>query len=89
MGEVIAVIRVIPEKDANKEKIKNKIKEIVEKYEGYLNEIKESPFVFGLIALDVTLMLNENKPENLDKIEEELNKLENVSSAEVTHLDRM
>ncbi len=89
MGEVIAIIRVIPEKDANKEEIKNNVKEIVKKYEAYLNEIKESPFVFGLIALDVTVILDENKPQNLDKIEEELNKIENVSSAEVTHLDRM
>jgi elongation factor 1-beta len=89
MVDVIAVLRVIPEKDANKDEIKNKIKEIVEKNEGYLNEIKESPFVFGLIALDVTVILDEKKPQNLDKIEEELSKVENVNSVEVTHLDRM
>ncbi len=89
MGEVIAIIRVIPEKEVNKEEIKNKIKEIVERCEGYLNEMKEEPFVFGLTAINTVVIIDEKKPQNLEKIEEELNKIEGINSAEIVQLDRM
>lgn len=89
MGDVVAIFKVVIDKEADKEKIKEEIKKIVEKKEGYLNEIKETPFVFGLIALDSTVIIDENKPHLLDEIEEELKKIEGVNSVEISHLDRL
>ncbi|MFN3528154.1 MAG: elongation factor 1-beta [Candidatus Altarchaeaceae archaeon] len=81
MYDTVAKIRVMPKDiNVNLEEINEKIKEILNKFENskfHSSEIK--PIAFGLKALEVTLLITEEKSE-LDKIEEEILKIEGVGN---------
>jgi translation elongation factor aEF-1 beta len=87
MGTVSVKMKVLPESpDVDFEGLKEKIKSIVEKYETENCHFEEEPIAFGLKAL-ITIF---DCPDNLDvePIEQELGKVENVNSVQLTDMRR-
>ncbi len=88
MAKVIITIKIMPESpETNLEEIGNAAKSIIEK-EGQFIKQEKKPVAFGLNELDLTFLLDETKAEILDRIEEELQALDGVSSAETIDVRR-
>ncbi len=88
MGEVVATIKLMPESpDVDLEKIKEDIiKSIPEGAE--FHKIEEEPIAFGLVALKVMVVVGDSEG-GTEKVEENLSKVENVSSVEVEDVRRL
>jgi len=88
MGEVVATIKVMPESpDVDLAKIKEDItKSIPENTE--LHKIEEEPIAFGLIALNVMVVVDDAEG-GTEQAEENLSKIENISSIEVVDVRRL
>ena len=89
MGEVIGLIRVMPNEvleDNQLEKMINDIKEVI-KPPAKVGNIEIKPVAFGLKGLNVTVLVPDDAG-GLDPIAEEITKVENVDSAEVTDVGR-
>ena len=89
MGEVIGLIRVMPGEvisDEQLEKMKEDIKKVV-KPPAKLGNIEVKPVAFGLKGLNVTVVVPDGAG-GIDPIAEEIAKVENVDSAEVTDVGR-
>jgi len=89
MGEVIGLIRVMPAEVISDEKIQKMIEDIknLVKPPAKIGRIDIKNIAFGLKGLDVTIMVPDELG-GLDPIAEEINKIENVESAEVTDVGR-
>ena len=90
MGEVVALIRVMPGEVISDKKlqkmmndIKNQIKPPVK-----LGRIEVKNIAFGLKGLNVTISVPDSEG-GLDPVVETLSKIENVDSVEVTDVGRM
>ncbi|KAA0008156.1 MAG: elongation factor 1-beta [Thermoplasmata archaeon] len=90
MGEVIALIRVMPteilndeQMDELKKRIEGKIKDPAK-----LARIDIKDIAFGLRALDVTVVVPDAEG-GVDPIAEELAKMDGVESAEVVDVGRI
>jgi translation elongation factor aEF-1 beta len=89
MGEVIGLIRVMPNEvleDNQLEKMINDIKAVI-KPPAKVGNIEIKPVAFGLKGLNVTILVPDDAG-GLDPIAEEITKVENVDSAEVTDVGR-
>ena len=89
MGEVIGLIRVMPNEvleDNQLEKMINDIKSVI-KPPAKVGNIEVKPVAFGLKGLNVTVLVPDDAG-GLDPIAEEITKVENVDSAEVTDVGR-
>ena len=89
MGEVIGLIRVMPNEvleDNQLEKMINEIKAVI-KPPAKVGNIEIKPVAFGLKGLNVTILVPDDAG-GLDPIAEEITKVENVDSAEVTDVGR-
>jgi len=88
MGEVLATIKVMPESpDVDLEKMKKNIENSIP--EGTkLHEIVEEPIAFGLVALNVKVIVGDEEG-GTEKTEENLSNIENTSSVEVVDLGRL
>jgi translation elongation factor aEF-1 beta len=89
MGEVIGLIRVMPNEvleDNQLEKMINDIKAII-KPPAKVGNIEIKPVAFGLKGLNVTVLVPDDAG-GLDPIADEITKVENVDSAEVTDVGR-
>ena len=89
MGEVIGLIRVMPNEvleDNQLEKMINDIKTVI-KPPAKVGNIEVKPVAFGLKGLNVTVLVPDDAG-GLDPIAEEITKVENVDSAEVTDVGR-
>jgi translation elongation factor aEF-1 beta len=88
MGNVIVTLKIMP-KDINIEmgKIEREARKVIEKY-GIFGKSEIKPIAFGLNQLNIIFLLDENKPELLEKIEEEIRSLENVESVETIDVRR-
>jgi len=89
MGEVIGLIRVMPNEvleDNQLEKMINDIKAVI-KPPAKVGNIEIKPVAFGLKGLNVTVLVPDDAG-GLDPIAEEITKVENVDSAEVTDVGR-
>jgi translation elongation factor aEF-1 beta len=89
MGEVIGLIRVMPGEvleDNKLQTIIEKIKELV-KPPARLGNIEVKPVAFGLKGLNVTVAVPDDAG-GIDPIAEEIAKIEDVDSAEVTDVGR-
>ena len=89
MGEVIGLIRVMPNEvleDNLLEKMINDIKAVI-KPPAKVGNIEVKPVAFGLKGLNVTIVVPDDAG-GLDPIAEEITKVENVDSAEVTDVGR-
>ncbi|MGA2676719.1 MAG: elongation factor 1-beta [Methanobacterium sp.] len=88
MGEVLATIKLMPDSpDIDIAKIKEQVeKSIPEEVE--LHKIEEEPIAFGLIALNVMVVVGDIEG-GTEKVEEALSKIENVGSVEVVDVRRL
>jgi translation elongation factor aEF-1 beta len=85
MGTVVGLIRVMPSevlKDDQLSKMKDKIKKLI-KLPAKLGSIEIKEIAFGLRGLNVTITIPDTAG-GIDPIAEEISKLENVETAEVT-----
>jgi len=90
MGEVIALIRVMPEgllEDNELQTIIDEIKKVVKK-PVKLGRIEVKDIAFGLRGLNVTVSVPDSAG-GLDPVVETLSKIKNVDSVEVTDVGRI
>jgi elongation factor 1-beta len=87
MGITLIKIRIMPTSpEANLEKIKEKIKNVVEANKGKRISFEEQPIAFGLKAI-IGFEQDESEGE-LDPIEHSLSKIEHVSSVQILDMRR-
>jgi len=88
MGEVVATIKLMPESpEIDVEKVKAEIKSsIPENTE--LHSIEEEPIAFGLVALNVMVVVDDAEG-GTEQIEENLSKIEDIASIEVVDVRRL
>lgn len=90
MGEVIALIRIMPAgviSDDEIESIENAVKKTI-KLPIRLGRIEIKNVAFGLRGLDVTISVPDSEG-GLDPIVEEFSKIKNVESVEVVDVGRI
>ena len=79
MGEVVATIKLMPDSpDIDIAKIKVEVEKSIPE-EAELHKIEEEPIAFGLIALNVMVVVGDIEG-GTEKVEEALSKIENVGS---------
>ncbi len=88
MGEVLATIKMMPEgPDVDLEKIKletgNSMPSGTE-----LHKIEEEPIAFGLVALNVMVVVDDAEG-GTEEVEENLSKIEGIANIEVTDVRRL
>ena len=90
MGSVIGLIRVMPGEIISDEKLQKMIDDIktVVKPPAKIGRIDIKDVAFGLRGLDVTVEVPDDAG-GLDPVVEEILKVENVDSAEVTDVGRV
>lgn len=90
MGEVIGLIRVMPGEVLENDKLQKIIEDIkaLIKPPAKVGNIEVKPIAFGLNGLNVTISVPDDAG-GLDPIAEEISKIENVDSAEVTDVGRV
>lgn len=87
MGIALLKIKLMPTSpEVDLEEIKQKALKIVEEGKGTKCQFEEQPIAFGLKAVIVSFDIEESQ--ELDPIEENLRKIENVNSAEVIDMRR-
>lgn len=90
MGEVIALIRLMPDgvlEDKEIEKIKDDVKNVI-KEPIKLGRIETKDIAFGLKGVDVTVSVPDLEG-GLDPVVEILSKIENVDNVEVVDVGRI
>ncbi|MBA2839816.1 elongation factor 1-beta [Methanococcus maripaludis] len=86
MATVIAKVKVMPTSpEVDKESLKATLKELVENNDAKCRGVSDEPLAFGLYTVFVMVEMEE-KEGGMDPIEEAMNALENVESAEVVEL---
>ena len=87
MGIVAVKIKLMPTSpDVNMEIMEEEAKEIIEKNQGKTPKFEKEPIAFGLNALFVIFAWPEEK--ELEGLENQLKKIENVNSVQVTDIRR-
>jgi elongation factor 1-beta len=82
MGRALIKYKIMPEGiPEDFETLKKNLKEIVERFEGQVNQTEEEPIAFGLKAIILTISIDESK--ETTGLEEEMKKLEGISSLDV------
>ena len=88
MGEVVATIKLMPDSpDIDIAKIKVEVEKSIPE-EAELHKIEEEPIAFGLIALNVMVVVGDVEG-GTEKVEEALSKIVNVGSVEVVDVRRL
>ena len=88
MGEVVATIKLMPESpEVDLEKIKEEIMASIPEGAEF-HKIDEEPIAFGLVALNVMVVVNDAEG-GTEKVEENLARIEGVSNIEVTDTRRL
>lgn len=90
MGKLVAVFRLMPEGvEVDLEKMKEGVKRVTPKGVD-LQGWQVKPVAFGLKALDVTIVMNdESEDVSTDTIEEAYNGIEGVGSVQCTDVGRI
>ena len=87
MGSMNVKIKVMPSSvETNLEEIKNKTKDLIEKSGGKGVNFEEEPIAFGLKAVIVFFVCPEDQ--ELESLENEMKKIEDVNSVEVIDIRR-
>ena len=88
MARVYVTIKIMPE-DAEQDldKIAVEAKNLVEKAEGSVMEVKLEPVAFGVNSVNITFTVDEAK-ESTDVLEEAIAKIKGVMSVNVTDVRR-
>jgi len=88
MADVVITFKIMPEGlDVDLNKIVNSIKKVVKKFGGDVGRVEEEPVAFGLKALKIIFVIDENKG-STDELEEEISKLKGVKSVNVVDVRR-
>lgn len=89
MGDVIALLKVMPEStDTDLERLKKSIEGTIPE-NIKLNGIEEKPIAFGLVALNVTVQMADEGGNQTETLEQALGELDDVESAEVVDVGRL
>jgi len=90
MGDVIALMRVMPGEVISDDKLEKMIDDIknVVKLPATLGKIEVKNIAFGLKGLNVTVLVPDDAG-GLDPVVEIISKIENVDSVEVTDVGRV
>ena len=87
MGVALLKIKIMPTSPkVNLEQIKEQAKKIVEDSEGKNCRFEEEPIAFGLKAVMVFFDIDESQ--EMDSIEQGLEKIENVNSVQIVDMRR-
>lgn len=87
MAKMYITFKILPESpDIDLEKLKEKIKDQVEKLNGKYQSSDVEPIAFGLKALKLTFMFDESI--STDPVEEKISENEEVSSVSVIDMRR-
>jgi elongation factor 1-beta len=88
MGEVVATIKLMPESpEIDLEKVKAEItSSIPENTE--LHSIEEEPIAFGLVALNLMVVVDDAEG-GTEQVEENLSKITEIASIEVVDVRRL
>ena len=87
MGDVAAILKVMPEgADVDLEALKAAIEEAVPG--NAFERIEEEPVAFGLVALNVTIVVDDGEG-GTEPAEEAIRALDSVASVEVTDVRRL
>ena len=87
MGTALLKYKIMPTSpEVNLEEIKEQAKKVVENNKGKNCRFEEEPIAFGLKAVMVFFDIDESQ--ELEPLEKELNKIENVNSAEIIDMRR-
>ena len=88
MADVVITFKIMPGGvDVDLNKIVNSIKKVVKKFGGDVGRVEEEPIAFGLKALKIIFVIDENKG-GTDELEEEISKLKGVKSVNVVDVRR-
>jgi elongation factor 1-beta len=88
MGEVVATIKLMPESpDVDLAQIKGDVEKSITP-EAELHKIEEQPIAFGLVALNVMVVVGDAEG-GTEKVEENLSKIDGINSVEVVDVRRL
>ncbi len=87
MGDVAVTLKVMPESpEVDLDTLKEQIKDAVGEKE--FERIEEEPIGFGLVALNVTIVVDDGEGGS-EPAENAIADLEDVATVEVTHMTRL
>ena len=88
MAIVLITFHLMPESpDVDLHLIQHQAQRAIEDFGGRIVSCEKEPIAFGIVALRISLSLDEQKS-NLDPLEEQLRALDGVTSAEVIDVRR-
>ncbi len=88
MGEVVATIKLMPESpDVDLAQIKSDVEKSIPQ-EAELHKIEEEPIAFGLVALNVMVVVGDAEG-GTENVEENLSKISGINSVEVVDVRRL
>ena len=88
MADVIITFRIMPESpETNLEEIEKKANELIKNFDGEVGKVDKQPFAFGLTAINMIFVMDENKGSTED-LEKQIAEIDEVSSIEVTDVRR-
>lgn len=88
MGEVVATIKLMPESpDVDLAQIKSDVEKSIPE-EAELHKIEEEPIAFGLVALNVMVVVGDAEG-GTEIVEETLSRIEGINSVEVVDVRRL
>ena len=84
MSEVMVTYKIMPaDSDTDISKIESEVKA-----RANVKKVEKEPIAFGLVALKVTVFMMDAEGE-VDKVEQEIRKIEGVGEVEVTEMARL
>jgi elongation factor 1-beta len=88
MADVIITFKIMPTSpEINLDDVKSKIKDAITAFGGEVGKEEIEPVAFGLNALNLIFVMDENKGSTED-LEEEISKIEGINSVECTDVRR-
>ncbi|MDD6286287.1 elongation factor 1-beta [Methanosphaera sp.] len=87
MSDVVAILKVMPESpDVDLEALKESVKSVLN--DGEFERVEEEPIGFGLVALNVTIVVDDGEG-GTEPAEQAIADLDEVQSVEVTDVRRL
>ncbi|MEM4554511.1 MAG: hypothetical protein QXT25_01530 [Candidatus Anstonellaceae archaeon] len=83
MGQVAVTLRIVPQEMEGFQALKEEISKNLKPY-----KLEEEPLAFGIVALKAVFIV-EDKSGGTDLLEQKAASLPNVSSVEITSVDRL
>lgn len=88
MAQVVVTIRIMPsDPDVSLADIKGQACALIQKFGGEVGKSEEQAVAFGLKALNIIFVMDENKG-STEPLEKQISEIEGVNSAEVTDVRR-